>query len=153
MKNILLIIYLLVSLQIASFAQNTTIYLICEIKSNFAIRDLSIGLFSKHFKETGTYVPSTEDNGRNSTFYSCLTVPVELKIVDSFPLNSMCDTIPFKIDYSIVGIGSDVFFSNYSVQDTLFRSFGEDTLYKKLEIIYSNEKIMEIERQMKEVSD
>ena len=34
-----------------------------------------------------------------------------------------------------------------------FRSFGEDTLYKKLEIIYSNEKIMEIERQMKEVSD
>ena len=144
MKLMLLITSLLL-LQVYSFAKNTnSLLVVYTVHSNVQIKNIKMFYYSpsKYFKPTGTQVPFSGSLVGKLTFYSFMSNPIRFEIADSNSVYPMCDTIPITINYRGFFIyNSKEFLVFNNISDTLFRSHGQDTIYKELNINFTDEQI------------
>lgn len=138
----IIIIVLIICVQLSIFAKNdNALYLIYTIKSNIPIVSIRIGLYSSRFKHIGTQIPYYGRLYSHAYFRQCITSPIKIEYVDTNHKTSMCDTIPFRVRLNGFFYESSMFDVSEELLDTLFRSYGQDTIYKELNINFTDEQV------------
>ena len=141
MKKIITIL-ILIFVQLSIFAQNdNSIFIIYTIKSNVPIVSIRLGLYSSSFKHIGTQIPYYGRLYSRSYFRQCMTSPIKIEYKDSNYKSTMCDTIPFRIRLNGFFYSSSMFYDSEELLDTLFHSYGQDTICKDLNINFTDEQI------------